>query len=801
MTQYLNIMFQHNLKIAFRNLQRRRSFTAINIVGLGLGMASAIFAFLWVQNEFSFERYHDQSDNLHRLNTDLKISADEVWHWATTPLPLTEVAQKEVPEVLGAASFAANIWAPVTLKKNSNMVRCEKYGYVSEGWFGMFDHKCLSGSPEGFQQNLRSAILTQNLAEKIFGRLDVAGESFRLDTLDFTVHAVIENRPANSSFDQEMLLPMSFFLSNEQRRAENESWSNFNFLTLVELRPGTDLPALGEKLTALTRKHKDGDENVTITAQPLAEAHFDESRVHPAMLTGSRRSAQVIGIIGFVILFLACVNYVSLTTAQAGLRTKEVGVRKIIGAGGPQIFKLLFTENLLTTLASLLAAVGIVQAALPFYSNFTEKNFDLHLYSPVLWAAVGSTLTVTLLLSGIYPALFLTDFSPGQFLRGQNFLKLKNTAFRKGLVVAQFAITTGLIIGAIVIFQQQEFIRKKDLGYDRSQVFEFNVPYSKDRENAVKALKQALTTVPSVAGTASSNMSVTNMNSTHSGSIDWEGKPEDFVPAVYQASVDADFAGLMELKMADGRWFQPNNEADLNNVVLNEAAVRFFKMPEPVVGQKFHFQDKEGQVVGIVKDFHYLSLRSKIEPMLLHVYPPSVGTLYVKTTAKQMVEAVSAAEKAWAARFPDMPFEYRFLDDAFNQMYKNEEKSAALFKLLAGLAVFISCLGLFGLAVFSTQQRVKEIGVRKVLGASVPGLVGLLSKDFLVLVVLSLAIASPLAYFFMERWLRDFAYHVDIHWSVFAMAGVASVAVAFLTVSFQSIKAALANPVKSLRSE
>ncbi|MBK8561916.1 MAG: ABC transporter permease [Saprospiraceae bacterium] len=795
-------MFTNNLKIAYRNLLRRRSFTAINVAGLSLGMAAAILAFLWVENEYGFDQYHPVAEQTYRLNTDLRVSADEVWHWATTPLPLVKVVQEEVPEAMNATTMTANMWPVVNLERKGQKMRCEKYGFVDGNWFEMFSYQFLDGTAEGFQQNLHSAILTQKLAEKIFGKADVVGESFRLDTLDFTVQAVVENRPANSSFDQEMLLPLSFLLSNEQRRQDAESWNNFNFLTLVQLRPGSDLAAVNEKLTTLTRKYKEAeDDNVSILAQPLSEVHFDETRAHLAMLTGSQKSANVVGIIGLVILFLACVNYVSLTTAQAGMRTKEVGVRKIIGAGGQQIFKLLFSENLITALVSLALAIGFVQLALPYFNEFAEQNFDLGLTNPMLWMVAGGTLGTTLLLSGVYPALFLTDFSPGQFLRGQNFLKMKNTAFRKGLVVAQFAITTGLIIGAIVIYQQQEYIRHKDLGYDRSQVFEFNVPYSKTRQDAVKAIQQSLTTVPSVVATAASNMSVVNMNSTHSGSIDYEGKPDDFEPVVYQASVDASFSELMQLKMADGRWFQPDNEADMQNVVLNEAAVRFMKIPEPVVGQKFSFQGKDGQVVGIVKDFHYLSLRSKIAPLVLQVYPPSNSTVYVKTTAGKASEAIAAAEKAWEARYPNMPFEYRFLDDAFNQMYKTEDKNAALFKLLAGLAVFISCLGLFGLAVFSTQQRVKEIGVRKVLGASVPSLVGLLSKDFVTLVILSLVIAAPLAWYFMDKWLQDFAYRIDIQWTVFALAGMAAVGVAFLTVSFQSIKAALANPVKSLRSE
>ncbi|MCF8243886.1 MAG: ABC transporter permease [Saprospiraceae bacterium] len=792
-------MFQNNLKIALRNLLRRRTFSAINIAGLGLGMAAAIFAFLWVQNEFSFDRYHQHAANLYRINTDLKISPDETWHWATTPMPLVDVLKEEVPEVLRTALVFDN-FQPASLKKNATLLRTKRNAYVGEGWFDLFDYQFLSGSADGFSENLRSAILTRDLAERLFGRYDVTGETFRLDSAEMMVQAVVENPRPNSSFNHELLMPLSYYLSNPSNRENSETWDNFNFVTYVELRPGNDLLALGKKLTALVGKHKE-DENMSLTVQPLAELHFDEERSYAGILAGSRSASWAFAFIGLIILFLACVNYVSITTAQAGMRTKEVGVRKIIGAGGAQIFRLLFAESLLTTLISLVLALCIVQAAMPFFNGFTEKNFQLDPADPAIWWVLGATSLATLALSGIYPALFLTGFSPGNFLRGQSFLKMKNTAFRKGLVVAQFAVTVGLIIGAIVILQQQDFIRKKDLGYDRSQVFEFTVPCCDGRVEAVRGIKQALANKPEVMGVSASNMSITNMQSTHSGSIDYDGKPDDFVPAVSQASVDEDFSELLKLPLADGRWFRPNNEADLNNVLLNESAVRLFNLKEPVVGQKFSFQGREGQVIGVVKDFNYQSLRRKIEPMVLSNYPPSNGNVMVKTAAGKAPEAIAAAQSEWEVRYPDLPFEYQFLDDRFDALYRSEQKNADLFQLLAGLAVFISCLGLFGLAVFSTEQRRKEIGVRKVLGASVTSVAALLSKDFLRLVILSLAIASPLAYYFMNKWLSDFAYRIDIQWWVFVLAGVLAVGVAFLTVGFQSVKAALANPVKSLRSE
>lgn len=791
-------MFVSNLKIAVRKLWKNKTYSFINILGLGLGMAAAIFAFLWVQNEFSFDRYHHNEDRLYRINTDIKVSSEETWHWGATPLPLVEVVKNEVPEVVRTATITGFL-GPLAVKRNATVLSAKDYAYVSEDWFDMFSHRFLLGAAAGFQDKLQSAILTRDFAEKLFGRWDVAGESFQLDSLEFAVHAVIENHPSNSSFTYQMILPLSYYLQGS-RQGERENWDNFNFATFVELRPGSEVDSLNKKLTALAFKYKE-DDSVSLSVQPLAEVHFDQERSYGSMLTGNRRMASTFAVIGFVILFLACVNYVSLTTAQAGMRTKEVGVRKIAGAGGPQIFRMMFAESLLTTACALVLALGLVQLAMPFFNQFTEKNFRLDFTNPAIWMVIGGATGAALLLSGIYPALFLTGFSPGNFLRGQNFLKMKNAGFRKGLVVAQFALTIGLIISAIVFYQQQDFINKKDLGYDRSHVFEFMAPCCEGREGSVKAIRQALSAEPGIIGTAASNMSVIDAQSTHSGSIDWDGRPEDFVPTVYQMSVDAGFADLLQLQLAEGRWFLPDSEAEANNVLLNEAAVRLFNMPEPVVGQRFHFQGREGQVIGIVKDFHYLSLRQKIEPLVLCNYAPSNGNILVKTRAGKATEAIAAAETAWKSRYPGRPFEYSFMDDSFGRLYESDRKNAGLFRLLAGLAVFISCLGLFGLAVFSTEQRTKEIGIRKVLGASIAGIARLLASDFLKLVLIALFIASPLAYALMNQWLKDFAYRIDIEWWVFAGAGLIALALAYLTVSVQSIKAALANPVKSLRSE
>ena len=797
------MMFQNNLKIAFRSLLRRRTFTAINITGLALGMTAAIFAFLWVQNEMSFDNYHKNAANTYRINTDLKIANGDTWHWAVTPLTLVDAIKEEIPEATQVTTLYENRFRPFTVKKDETLLRGKRYSYVNEGWFELFDHEFIAGSAAGFHNQLQNAIITRAFAERLFDDSEVVGETFLINEEAFTVQGVIENLPPNSSFSYEMVLPLNHFLANPSDKADAANWGSYNFLSFVALSPQSDAKEVGEKITNLFHQHNGNDfDRETLILQPLAEVHFDESRTNRgSMLASNKETVYIIAIVGFIALFLACINYMSLTTAQAGMRTKDVGVRKIIGAQGAHIFRLLFSESIITTVISLVLAVSLVQLTMPLFNGFAEKTFELSPYNLGIWGVIGWTLMGTLLLSGIYPALFLTNFSPSNFLQGTNFLKMKNTTFRKSLVVVQFAMTIGLIIGAMVLFQQQNFIQQKDLGYNKSHVFEFQVPYSKERQNKVKAIKQTLAASPTVLGTTATNGSIIDMKSTTSGSLDWDGKPEDFIPTVSQYSVDADFGELMQLGLADGRWYLPDNESDAKNILVNETAIKQLDLPKPVVGQILEFQGADRKIIGVIKDFHYRSLRETIKPIILYNQAPSQGNIIVRTNEGQVTEALAAARTAWTIQNPDLPFEYRFLDDTFDQLYKSEQKNVGLFQLLAGLAVFISCLGLFGLAVFSTEQRNKEIGIRKVLGASVMGIIGLLSKDFLKLILVALIIACPISYWAMETWLTNYAYRIDIPISVFVLAGIFTISVALLTVGAQSMKAAIANPINSLRSE
>jgi predicted permease len=791
-------MFFHQLKIALRNLLRHRTTMAINVVGLGVGIAAAIFTFWWVYNEYSYNRYHPQAEHIYRVNADVPVGNDEVWHWAKTPLPLLEVLRNETPEVERVAMYRDNKWRPVVAQSGADRLAIRKYAYVSEGWFDLFDHRVLDGALTGFHERRRQAVLTRSLANKLFGAEHIAGRILQLDTAAFVVAAVIEDHPTNSGFQQELILPLGYYLAHAGS-AGNSSWGDYNYVTFVQLRPYSDVSALNAKLTSQLRRHREGDTENALVLQPLRDIYFDTRYENGGMRTGDLGAVRIVAFIGLIILLLACVNYVSLTTARAGTRTKEVGVRKIIGAGERQVFGLLFAESLWTTLAALILGVLLVAVALPYFNQLTENTFRLTATNPVIWGVAGGTWLAALLLSGLYPAFFLTGFAPKQFLEGQSLLRTKNATFRSGLVVGQVALTAGLLFGALVLYQQRTFVQSKDLGYDRSRVFEFTIPYSPDREERIRQLERRLAADPAVVGTAKANGSIIDMQGSHSGSLDWDGRPADFVPTVAQLSVDENFAELLQIPLRAGRWFRAGDPAEERHVILNQKAIEHLGLTEPVVGRRFAFRGQEGQIIGVVENFHFESLREAIEPLVLFTQPIAHGTVLVKPAPGQVAAGLAAAQRVWSEVFPTQPFEYQFLDDHFAQLYRTETHIAGLFRLLALLAIGLSALGLFGLSLFVAEQRRREIGIRKVLGAGVPRLVRQLAADLVRLVGIALAIGIPLAGYWADRWLQQYAYRIELRWWYFATVALGVLLVALLTVSVQSIRTALANPAQTLK--
>lgn len=791
-------MLRNYLKIAGRNLWRNKLYSLLNLTGLSVGLAASLLILLWAQNELSFDTYHSLAQQTYRVTNTLKMS-DEPWVWSNSPLLLRDAAQREVPGVERVACFKKP-WQAMTFRVGNELRSEENVAFVDSTWFSAFDYRFRLGDPKQALADPNSLILTESKARSWFGNSEAAvGKVVRLDSANLVVRAVLHDNPPNSSFRFDVLMPVAAALRRQDGDNDQE-WNNFNYQVFLQLKPGVQPAKIASQLTRLYQVYKK-DSTVTASLILLKDIHFDTRFQNDELSKGNRRTVMTLGLVGLLILVIASINYVNLATALASQRTKEIGVKKIIGADRSRLFAQFLSETTLLIVLAGALALGIIVLCLPLLSEFTEHQFTLDFRNGTFWLFLLGSSGLTVILSGVYPSLLLSSLDPVQAIKGNNVLSMRNGRFRQGLVVMQFTISIVLIVSTFVIFRQLRYAQTQDPGYQREHIVTFQIPFSSQAANAREYIKQRLRGLPGVAGVTSANQPIIDIKSTHSGSLNWKGRPDDYKPTVSQFSVEPETQALFGLKLAQGRWFVRSQKLDTANVILNETAVRTLGLKAPVIGQWFEFQSRRGQIIGVAKDFHFRSFREKIEPMVLFFNPGWQSQIFVKIQPGSVPKLIAEAERIWKERLPDKPFAYTFLDDSFNRLYRAEQKAGQLFNVFALVAILISCLGLFGLATFSAERRTKEIGIRKVLGASVAGIVALLSKEFLQLVVVAIVLASPIAWYAMNEWLQDFAYRIDIAWWVFALAGLLAVGIALLTVSFQSIRAALANPVKSLRAE
>jgi ABC-type antimicrobial peptide transport system permease subunit len=669
----------------------------------------------------------------------------------------------------------------------------------------MFHYNFIQGNAAAFANDENSIILTASEAKKYFGNLDALGTVIHVDSMNYVVKGIINDAPANSSFQYTAFIPLGNLLKNAARKANDEQWDNANYITFIELRAGANTSLVSKKITSVLQVNSgDNDHESSITLEPLKNMHFETDLQSSSFVSGNISTVYIFSVLGILLLLIACINYVNLTTAKASLRAKEVSIRKIVGANRAHLFNQFLAEALLVSCIALMATLALIHFCLPAFNSITNKNFKLPFTSPNFWKVVGLTLLAAFVLNSIYPAIVLSSFKPLNVFRGFTFLKLKDSFLRKGLVTLQFTISVILIAGTIVIYKQMQFIQQTNPGYNKSQVLITHVPPNIDfnkKNEIVNEIKQDLLTQSSIQNVSLANQSIVNIGSYSTGSADWIGRDTAFNPKIAQLSTDANFVNTMQLQMKEGRWFEQGNEADKNNVVLNEEAIKELKIPQPYIGQRFVWKGKTGQIIGIVKDFKFHSLHDKTGPLVAFQNPAWYNTFMIRISPNGASRSIAALNKTWEKFLPGSPHEYNFLDDAFNELYKADQQSSTLILAFAIIAVAISCLGLFGLATFTAENRSKEIGIRKVLGASVSSITQLLTKDFLKLVIVAIIIASPIAWFAMNKWLQDFAYRINISWWMFAAAGLFAVVIALITISFQAVRAAIANPVKSLRTE
>lgn len=797
-------MLKNYLKTAWRNLFRNKTTSFINLFGLSVGMTAAVLILFWVQNETTFNSYHPGAENIYRITNSIKVNANDTWVWESSPMPMADAAKKEIPQIETSARLLSI--PKVNININNKLFSEEKSAYVDKNWFSIFHYDFVSGNPVAFNQNPFSLILTETKAKKYFGNDNAIGKVIRIDNKNFTVQAVIKNNPSNSSFQFDILMQLDAYLSDTETRKNAESWNNFGYLTFLKLRTDANPSLVTNKLNKILINNKK-DNTIVSSLQPLKNMYFEDGLQSSELVHGNKKTTYIFSALALLLLITACINYVNLTTAKASLRAKEVSVRKIVGAQRIGLFYQFIAESLMVSLFALMITLLLIQLSLPAFNALTEKHFFLSITSITVWKVLLGTLLFATVLNGAYPAALLSSFKPLNVFRGKSILKVQDSSFRKGLVVFQFSLSVMLIIGTMVIFKQLHFLQKSNPGYNASQVVSLEIPFNTyfsikddEKETFFKSLKQEMLSQSSIAGVASAGSPIVELNSLSTGNADWDGRDTNYNPSIAQFSADEDFEKVLGLQMKDGRWFMRGN-TDRHNYILNETAIQQFNLDKPVIGQRFTWGGDTGQVIGVVKDFHYKSMHEKIGPMVIQNNKGSGLFLYIKTNPGNIIQALHAAENSWKKFFPAEPFNYTFLDDTFNNVYKADIKVSQIILTFSIITIIISALGLFGLAAFTAEQRTKEIGIRKVLGATVINITTLLSKNFVKLVLIAIVIASPVAYLAMYKWLQDFAYRINIGWSIFIAAGATVLFIALFTVSFQAIKAAVANPVKSLRTE
>jgi putative ABC transport system permease protein len=789
-------MLRNFLLTAWRSLRKNTSASFLNIFGLSAGMTAAVLIFIWVHNETSFDAYHPDAKNIYRLTTYWGSSK---WTFETAPLALEMPIKSGFPDVLTVTALKTYP-ASLTTHLNTELLLERHCAYVDSNWFSFFHYDFVRGDAASFFRNPFSLLLTESKARVYFGDRDPIGKTIRIDTADYRVAAVVKDNPANSSFQFDMLMPVNAWLADPGHQKDDFDAGNFNYLLFLKLRPDTHPDNVAKAITSLYNSMINNKEDI-LSLTPLKDIHFETDLTFPdgGIEHGNRKAVDIFTILGILILIIACINYINLTTARASTRAKEVGVRKIVGAGRRSLFLQFTVETLLVSCGSVLITVFFIWLLTPFLRELTGRDYITPLKSAATWSIIGLTLLTATLLNSIYPALLMASFRPLNVLKGMTILNFRDAWLRRGLVVLQFTFSIFLIAGTIIIQRQLSYIQHLDAGYNRSQTFEFRLPWK--HLGQAENIKHDLSSVSSIADLATANESIVDMQSSNSGSADWDGHDSSFKATVFKFSPDEDFGRVMGIQLREGRWFDRSRPEDEHNFILNETAINEFNIHKPVLGQRFTFQGDTGKIIGVAKDFYFTSLHEKIGPFVF--FHPTHGhpTIYVTTQPGQIPAALAAARAVWKRNITDAPFDYKFLDEEFNNLYKADAKVSTLILLFSVIAILISCLGLIGLAAFTAQRRTREIGIRKVLGATMSNIITLLSWEFMRLVLFSVLIATPIAWWAANLWLRDFAYHIPLGGWTFALAGAIAIGIALLTVSSQSVKAASANPAKNLRTD
>jgi predicted permease len=790
-------MIKNYLKIAFRNIIRHKAFAAINIAGLAIGMACSIFILLWVQNELSYDRFNKNANEIYRIAAragDFKV--------AINPAPMVADLQAKIPAIKNTVRLAQS---PSNVFEVGDRKFEEKRVFYADSTFlQVFSYKLIKGDRATVLNRPDAVLITEDLAKKYFGHEGALGKILRKDNnKDVIVTGVLENIPSNSHLQFDCILPMSS-IAQTNDNIKNQVWDNFDFYAYVQLDKTfdpspTNIVKFNKGMDDIYKTHvSEKVLKVNFWLQPLTAIHLHSNYQVDLPGHGNVQYVNIFFVVALFILAVACINFMNLATARSARRAKEVGLRKVVGAGRKQLIGQFLGESMLISFLSLFIAVGIVWLLLPAFNDLAGKKLSIHLLDRKIVTILITIALVTGLISGSYPAFFLSGFQPVKVLKGNMKTMGGNLIFRNGLVVVQFVVSIVLLAGTAIVYRQLNFIKSMNLGFDKSNLL--YLPMAGEMWNKQQALKAELKQNPFTANYAvTSDLPVDLASGTVN--VQWEGKDPKSQVVFPTLMVDEGFFKVFQMKILSGRVFSPEFKSDTNNFILNEKAVQVMGMKvSNAVGKSLSLWDNKGTIIGVVKDFNYKPIQQPIEPMIIALNRWG-GTIVIRTQPGRTEATIKALGKISADLNPAYPFSYGFLDQDLANLYKGEQRMGSLFNVFAVLAILISCMGLYGLSAFMAEQRTKEIGVRKVLGASVLKVVYLLSTGFTKLILIAVVIAVPLAWWAINSWLKSFAYRVNADWMVFFIASLAAPAIAWLTVSYESIKAAVANPVRSLRTE
>jgi len=789
-------MLKNYFKVALRGIRRNKFYTFISILGLATGLTAGILILLWCQDEKSYNQSVRGSENIYRAVPNF-LSKGNKWYFPTVPPALAYVS-KQAAGIEKAGRVIRN-WNGMVFQYKEKRFSEKNSAFVDPDLFEILDVSFIEGNRNLPFRDSRSIVLSEPFAKKYFGQEDPMGKVLtRKDVKENYVVTGVVKVLHNSQVNFDYFLPFSIvneFYGNpaDIRKGADGDWVNYDFELYVRLNPRASPASVAAQLTQLQKANVTDDltRSLNYRLQPLSQIHLYNADGTDGLIT----TVRIFSWVAFVILLIASINYINLTTAKAAQRAREIGVRKVIGAGKGQLFLQFILETVLLFLCAMAFAALLIKLLVPFYNTLTGKELAFNLLDTGVWKVLGLTMGVTLLASAIYPAILLSSFKPLQAIKGKFSIGRGNHFLRKFLVVSQFSFSVIFILCTIIIGRQLSYIQAKNLGLDKENVFRLQL---KNMGGKYETVRNELLKEPSIAGVTASGQDLLQVGSNTTQN-DWAGKDPGRTLLISSLPIERDFLSVMHIKLLEGKGFS-GTAADSGYFLLNESAIKEMGLKDPV-GKSFTFYQTKGIIAGVVQDFHFKDMHQKIGPCALFWKPQWIGELYVRTTGAHTSDALAAVKKLWTLYNPDYPFDYDFLDDSYHKMYSTDQRTGSLFKVFAFIAIFISCLGLFALMTYTAQLKTREIGIRKVFGATVASVTGLLAKEFVRLVLIAILIAAPIGWYFMDRWLRDFAYRISIPWWIFPVAGGLVLFLAIVTISFQAVKAALANPVKSLRTE